>query len=104
MSVQSPAAVGPLADVVRANACGGQGRAHRISPSWASLRSGAIAAMRAMVEGGVDAVEVGLPYSDPLLDGPTIQAAVDHALSSGVTTTDVFDTVRQVADTGVPPW
>jgi len=55
-----------------------------------------------MVEGGVDAVEVGLPYSDPLLDGPTIQAAVDHALSSGVTTTDVFDTVRQVADTGVP--
>ena len=33
-----------------------------------------------MVDGGVDAIEVGLPYSDPLLDGPTIQAAVEHAL------------------------
>lgn len=63
---------------------------------------GAIEAMHAMVEGGVDAVEVGLPYSDPLLDGPTIQEAVDRALTAGVTTTDVMDTVRAVAATGVP--
>lgn len=62
----------------------------------------AVAAMRAMVEGGVDAIEVGLPYSDPLLDGPTIQAAVDHALSHGVTTTDVMETVRLVAESGAP--
>ncbi len=63
---------------------------------------GAIEAMRAMVEGGVDAIEVGLPYSDPLLDGPTIQEAVDRALTAGVTTPDVMDTVRAVAATGVP--
>lgn len=62
----------------------------------------AVAAMRAMVEGGVDAIEVGLPYSDPLLDGPTIQAAVDDALKRGVTTTEVMETVRQVAVTGAP--
>jgi tryptophan synthase alpha chain len=63
---------------------------------------GAIAAMHAMVDGGVDAIEVGLPYTDPLLDGPTIQEAVDLALKAGVTTTDVMDTVRAVSATGVP--
>ena len=62
----------------------------------------AIEAMHAMVEGGVDAIEVGLPYSDPLLDGPTIQSAVDAALTGGITTADVFETVRQVASTGAP--
>ena len=61
-----------------------------------------IAALTAMVAAGVDVVEVGLPYSDPLLDGPTIQAAVDAALARGVTTTDVLRTVREVGATGAP--
>ncbi len=39
-----------------------------------------IKAIEAMVEGGVDLVELGLPYSDPVMDGPTIQAAADMAL------------------------
>jgi len=39
-----------------------------------------IDAMRAMVAAGVDVVEVGVPYSDPGMDGPTIQAAVDPAV------------------------
>jgi tryptophan synthase alpha chain len=60
------------------------------------------AAMVAMVEAGVDVVEVGLPYSDPLMDGPTIQAAVDGALRGGVTTPDVLEVVRRVAATGAP--
>jgi tryptophan synthase alpha chain len=59
-------------------------------------------AFRAMVEGGVDVVEVGLPYSDPLMDGPTIQAAVDAALAGGTRTADVLRTVDAVAATGVP--
>lgn len=63
---------------------------------------GAIEAMAAMVDGGVDAVEVGLPYSDPLLDGPTIQQAVQVALAAGVTTADVLHTVNGVARTGAP--
>ena len=46
--------------------------------------------MPAMVEAGVDVVEVGLPYSDPLMDGPTIQAAVEVALRAGTTTADVL--------------
>jgi len=102
VSVQSPAVVGPLAALFAQTRADGRAALIGYLPAGFPTVPGAIAAMRAMVEGGVDAVEVGLPYSDPLLDGPTIQAAVDHALSSGVTTTDVFDTVRQVADSGVP--
>jgi tryptophan synthase alpha chain len=61
-----------------------------------------IAAIEAMVEGGVDLVEVGLPYSDPVMDGPVIQAAADRALAGGIRTTDVFDVVRAAAGTGAP--
>lgn len=63
---------------------------------------GAITALRAMVDSGVDIVEVGLPYSDPLMDGPVIQRAVDAALVSGVTTVDVLRTVEDMAAAGVP--
>ncbi|WP_235486019.1 tryptophan synthase subunit alpha, partial [Frankia sp. AvcI1] len=63
---------------------------------------GAVAAMRAMVAAGVDVVEVGLPYSDPTMDGPVIQDAADAALRGGVTTVDVLRTVEAVAATGAP--
>ncbi|MGF7239076.1 MAG: tryptophan synthase subunit alpha [Frankia sp.] len=63
---------------------------------------GGIDAMRAMVDAGVDVVEVGLPYSDPTMDGPVIQQAVDAALADGVRVTDVLRTVEAVAATGVP--
>jgi tryptophan synthase alpha chain len=81
-----------------------EGRAALIGylPAGFPTVPGAIDAMHAMVDGGVDAIEVGLPYSDPLLDGPTIQEAVDRALTAGVTTNDVMDTVRAVAAKGVP--
>src|SRR5206468_1516519 len=62
--------------------------------------AGAIEAIEAMVDAGVDIVEVGLPYTDPLMDGPTIQAAVESALRSGVTTADVLRTVEAAANTG----
>jgi tryptophan synthase alpha chain len=63
---------------------------------------GGIAALQAMVAGGVDVVEVGFPYTDPLMDGPLIQAAVERALAGGVHTADVLRTVEAVAATGVP--
>ncbi|HKY57716.1 MAG TPA: tryptophan synthase subunit alpha [Aeromicrobium sp.] len=56
-----------------------------------------IAAIDAMIDGGVDLVEVGLPYSDPVMDGPVIQAAVSHALAAGTRVRDVFDVVRASA-------
>jgi len=64
--------------------------------------AGAVAALAAMVEAGVDVVEVGLPYSDPVLDGPVIQTAVERALAAGTTTSDVLRTVEAVARTGAP--
>ncbi len=63
---------------------------------------GGIDAMRTMVESGCDIIEVGLPYSDPVMDGPTIQAAAQQALEGGTRTADVLRTVEAVAETGVP--
>lgn len=63
---------------------------------------GAVEGLLAMVEGGVDAVEVGMPYSDPLMEGPVIQAAHQASLAAGTRTADVLRTVSAVAATGVP--
>ncbi|MET8757126.1 tryptophan synthase subunit alpha [Lentzea sp. NPDC004782] len=56
--------------------------------------------LRSMVESGCDLIEVGLPYSDPVMDGPTIQAAAEQALAAGFRVRDVFDVVSAVADAG----
>jgi tryptophan synthase alpha chain len=63
---------------------------------------GGIDALRAMVDAGCDVIEVGLPYSDPVMDGPTIQDAVQQALEGGFRTADVLRTVEAVAATGTP--
>ena len=61
-----------------------------------------IAAMQTLVEAGVDIIEIGVPYSDPLMDGPVIQHAVDAALRSGTRFRDTFTAVRGVVDAGAP--
>lgn len=71
-------------------------------PAGFPTRDGCIEALTAMVAAGVDVVEVGLPYSDPLMDGPVIQRAADAALSAGTTPADVLRTVEAVAGLGVP--
>jgi tryptophan synthase alpha chain len=53
-----------------------------------------------MVEGGCDLVEVGVPYSDPVMDGPTIQAAADQALANGFRLRHVFEVVEAVSAAG----
>ncbi|MDN5744493.1 MAG: tryptophan synthase subunit alpha [Nocardioidaceae bacterium] len=63
---------------------------------------GSIAAMRTMVEAGCDVIEVGMPYSDPVMDGPVIQAAVQQALGSGFRVDDLFRVVEAVAETDTP--
>ena len=62
---------------------------------------GSIEALKIIVEAGCDVIEVGLPYSDPVMDGPTIQAAAQQALDQGVRTTDALRVVEAVAATGV---
>ena len=61
-----------------------------------------VAAAIAMVDGGVDVLELGLPYSDPLMDGPVIARAVDAALRAGTRTRDVLAAVEQIAAAGAP--
>lgn len=71
-------------------------------PAGFPSRLEAVALIKAMVENGVDIVEIGLPYSDPLMDGAVIQQAVLTALTNGTTTDDVLATVADVAKTGAP--
>ncbi|MFT3758804.1 tryptophan synthase subunit alpha [Thauera sp.] len=50
--------------------------------------------MRALVEGGADIIELGVPFSDPMADGPTIQRASERALEQGMSLRKVIETVR----------
>ena len=56
--------------------------------------------LKAMIDGGCDLVEVGVPYSDPVMDGPTIQAAADQALANGFRLRHVFEVVEAVSAAG----
>jgi tryptophan synthase alpha chain len=82
----------------------GEGRAALIGylPAGFPSVQGAIDAALAMAGAGADMIEIGLPYSDPLIDGPVIQAAVRRALLGGAHVTDVLRTVEAVAASGVP--
>jgi tryptophan synthase alpha chain len=57
--------------------------------------------LRAMVSSGADAVEIGIPFSDPVMDGPTIQEASHRALQLGATPAGILDQLTEV-DVGVP--
>jgi tryptophan synthase alpha chain len=57
--------------------------------------------LRVMVAEGADAVEVGIPFSDPVMDGPTIQEASQRALQLGATPVSILEDVREV-DVDVP--
>ncbi len=51
--------------------------------------------MHELVKAGADCIELGVPFSDPMADGPVIQRASERALAGGTTTDDVFDLVKQ---------
>src|ERR1017187_10991454 len=51
--------------------------------------------MKALVAGGADIIELGVPFSDPMADGPTIQRASERALKHGMSLTRVLDIVRE---------
>lgn len=51
--------------------------------------------MHSLVENGTDIIELGVPFSDPMADGPTIQRAAERALAQGVSLLDVLETVRR---------
>jgi len=63
---------------------------------------GAIEAAIAIAEAGADVIEIGLPYSDPLMDGPVIADAVHISLTNGTKVKDVLRTVEAVAGSQIP--
>lgn len=61
--------------------------------------SRAVAMAKALIEGGVDLLELGIPFSDPIADGPVIQEATTRALEGGMTPKKVLDIVRELRKT-----
>ena len=57
----------------------------------------------ALVRGGVDLVELGVPFSDPIADGPVIQRAAERALKAGTTVAKVLSIARQIRATSQVP-
>lgn len=54
--------------------------------------------IRALEEAGADAIELGVPFSDPIADGPVIQAAAQRALQNGTTIAHIFEIARTVRE------
>jgi tryptophan synthase alpha chain len=66
-------------------------------------RDTCIRAALALVDGGTDILELGVPFSDPVADGPTIQKADERSLASGTTVDTVFEIVRELRKKTVVP-
>ena len=64
-----------------------------------------MALIRELASRGVDLIEVGFPYSDPIADGPVIQASYTRALSRGLRVNDIFAGIQQLTSSGdkIPP-
>ena len=70
-------------------------------PAGFPSKSGCAKAVQALADAGVDAIEIGFPYSDPVMDGPVIQEAADISLKAGTNAADVFDALKVASSTGV---
>ncbi|MFG2948605.1 tryptophan synthase subunit alpha [Streptomyces adustus] len=92
-----------LSDTLAAAKAEGRSALIAYLPAGFPTVDGGIEAIKAAFDGGADVVEVGLPHSDPVLDGPVIQTADDIALRGGVRIADVMRTVREAHEaTGRP--
>ena len=67
---------------------------------WPELHD-TVRLVEAAIEGGADAFEIGMPFSDPLGDGPVNQVAYTQAIANGCTTETVFDAVRTLRARGI---
>ena len=71
-------------------------------PAGFPTQKESIEIIKSMIDGGVDAIEIGYPYSDPVMDGPVIQAASEQAISNGVGVDEVFDLLKISVAYGAP--
>ena len=58
--------------------------------------------IRTMAKAGASLIEIGIPFSDPVAEGPIIQASSERALSTGITTDDIFDMVQRLRTSTEP--
>lgn len=81
----------------------GENRAALIGyiPAGFPTIEGCNAAIDVLIEAGFDAVEIGYPYSDPVMDGPIIQEAADISLRNGIKAKDVLATLNHATSRGV---
>ncbi len=70
-------------------------------PAGFPSQAGCAKVIQAFVDAGVDAIEIGFPYSDPVMDGPTIQAAAVTALENGTGSAEVMSALKTATDAGV---
>ncbi len=82
--------------ILTANKADGAGSLVGYFPIGYPTLEGSIEAAVAMCQNGVDVLELGVPYSDPVMDGPVIQAATLEALEGGFKLSQVFEAVREV--------
>lgn len=92
-----------LSAAIQARKAAGTGAVIGYLPAGFPDLSTSIDAAVALAANGVDAIEFGLPYSDPVIDGPVIQAATQRALAEGFRVRQIFDAVREItAQAAVP--
>ncbi len=89
-----------VADVFAACRAEGRGALIGYLPAGYPTVDDSVDLLGALVEGGCDLLEIGVPYSDPVMDGPTIQAAADTALRAGTRLRDVLSVVERVTAAG----
>lgn len=70
-------------------------------PAGFPSQSGCVKAITALAAAGVDAIEIGYPYSDPVMDGPTIQEAAEISIKGGTNAADVFAALKTATTAGV---
>jgi tryptophan synthase alpha chain len=86
------------ADVIAARKAAGSAALVGYLPVGFPNLQTSIDAAVALVENGVDILELGLPYSDPVMDGPVIQRAAEESLANGFRVAQVFDAVHQITE------
>jgi tryptophan synthase alpha chain len=91
---------GQVEPIFRAAKAEGRGTLVGYLPAGYPTVEGSVELLSALVEGGCDLLEVGIPYSDPVMDGPTIQAAAETALRAGTRLRDVLSVVERVSAAG----
>ena len=89
-----------VADVFARCRAEGRGALVGYLPAGYPTVDASVELFRAAIDGGCDLVEVGIPYSDPVMDGPVIQAAADAALRAGFRVRDVFTVVERISAAG----